>query len=180
MAYKGINVIDPATAQKPPYGWGAQEQQNWKDLIDCVTGDAVGGVIDKTGQKHSNLYDETGSALVECSAGNVTLPVNNANINGNVSIGIAGGSGSLTVHGDATVEGVLTLSSGIKIGDNSADASDDLVGTLRFRINPAGFSEYSLSGGGNATSALEICAKVHLAGGDPTQIYASWVLVQAW
>ena len=72
MNYKGVDINTVGT----PKPWGAREEQAWKDTIDGLVVDALGGTVDTVnGHQHNNLYASAGAtALVHCNFG-VGIPM---------------------------------------------------------------------------------------------------------
>ena len=64
MNYKNFSINTVGT----PPGWGAREEQAWKNIIDTVVGDAIGGVMDVNGHKHDILYETGGNGVVYATA----------------------------------------------------------------------------------------------------------------
>jgi hypothetical protein len=60
MAYKLFGIIGPGT----PKPWGAQEETNWKDVIDTMVNDCVVQTKDSAGHKHGKLYGSDASELI--------------------------------------------------------------------------------------------------------------------
>jgi hypothetical protein len=72
--YKNFILNQPGESD----GWGTAEEQNFKDVIDTVVGDAITQAKDTAGHKHSSLYKPDGTKVIDTGSGVATfqtLPV---------------------------------------------------------------------------------------------------------
>lgn len=61
--YKGFD-INTATTPKP---WGTREENAWKDDIDTLVSDTIGGVKNTSGHKHAKMYDLNGYKTIDAN-----------------------------------------------------------------------------------------------------------------
>ena len=72
--YKGFTICTSAT----PKPWGPIDQVYEQNQIDCTVTDAVGGVMDLAGHKHSSTYDQYKNKVIDSNNGNVGIGITNA------------------------------------------------------------------------------------------------------
>ena len=134
MAYRGFNIINPATAPTPPQGgWGTQEMLNWNLMADTVCADTLSGAADSTGHKHVQLYDTLLNPAVQVSgafpSSICSISANTTNFTGGtVNFGGMDMDTALNAYGLITAKNGINSSLGIECaGSTTIDNNGGMV-----------------------------------------------------
>jgi hypothetical protein len=155
--YKGFNLINPSTVQKPPFGWGTQEYANWQLMVDNVNGDTIAPTTaNTTGHQHYSLYDsDSGAQALNCNGDQITVNAQidtNYPINSEATLSIGGESqlmSAVTVYSGITVQGGLTTDDITTTGNTSLsadaitidDSGDITINGLQVNLNSSLFGQ---------------------------------------
>ena len=178
MAYKGINIVNPATSIPPAAGgWGTQDFQANQNILDNINGDTLSpNTADLTGHKHTTVYDSNGNSIIDAIPGSVQPT--SVTIHSPVTSVQGLDAMTVTTSSDCTVGGNLSVAGNIGspiitdvTGGGAASAA--LAGALRYRASSAGDIS---ANSGTYYSVLEMC--MYQGGGSTTDdANYAWVFI---